>query len=65
MDELEELKKPSCAFGCGGFYADYKDPTGIYSHGMIEEVLVDPRADMFIRRLIAFIDDCYNPKNEV
>jgi len=58
---------------CGGFYTDYDDPTGVYSHGKIEDILVDPRADMFIKRLLAYIDDLkmehvngqYNPRAEV
>ena len=56
-DELTELKKPNCAMDCGGFYAEYKDPTGLYSHGKVEELLVDPRADMFIKRLLAYIEE--------
>ena len=76
-EELKELQKPNCAMDCGGFYADYDDPTGVYSHGKVEEVLVDPRADMFIKRLLAYIDDqkkfveelslaaVYNPSREI
>jgi len=56
-EDLEELKKPNCGNQCGGFYTDYDDPTGIYSHGKVEEVLVDPRTDMFIKRLLSYIDD--------
>ena len=55
-DELNELKKPKCNMDCGGFYADYIDPTGVYSNGKVEEILVDPRADMFIKRLLAYIE---------
>jgi len=76
----EDITKPPCTFDCGGFYTDYDDPTGVYSNGRVEEVLVDPRADMFIKRLLAYIDDQrkfteelvlatvraeYNPKREV
>jgi len=72
-DELEELMHPNCNFDCGAEYKDYKDPTGIYSNGKVTEILVDPRADMFIRRLLAYINDlktehvngCYNPTAEV
>jgi len=76
-EELKELQKPNCAMDCGGFYTDYDDPTGVYSHGKVEEVLVDPRADMFIKRLLAYIEDqkkfveelplaaVYNPSREV
>jgi len=56
-EDLEELKHPKCNYQCGGWYGEYEDPTGIYSNGKVEDVLVDARTDMFIKRLIAFIHD--------
>jgi len=76
-EELKELKKPNCNWDCGASYKDYDDPTGIYANGKVEEILVDPRADMFINRLLAYIDDqkkfveelslaaVYNPSREI
>ena len=76
-DELEELMHPNCSFDCGATYTTYNDPTGIYANGKVEEILVDPRADMFIKRLLAYIEDqkkfveelslaaVYNPSREV
>ena len=56
-EELEELKHPQCNWDCGASYQSYDDPTGIYANGKVDEILVDPRADMFIRRLLAYIED--------
>lgn len=79
-EELEELKHPHCNWDCGAAYQSYQDPTGIYSNGIVDEILVDPRADMFIKRLLSYIEEMkkfeqevilasieqsYTPKNEV
>ena len=72
-EELEELMHPQCNYNCGASYKDYEDPTGIYAHGKVTEILVDPRADMYINRLLAYINDLkmehvngfYNPRSEV
>lgn len=56
-EDLKELKHPKCDNQCGGWYAEYDDPTGIYAHGKIEDVLVDARTDMFIKRLLGYIND--------